>query len=75
MEGRSSSDDQENGLEQVWETEVREAREKMAKELADEKSTAEKTRDKLSSELDHLQSLMKAEQKSNYVQNASHMQV
>jgi hypothetical protein len=66
----STIDDQRNGSEQVWEHE----REK-TQELADQKSAAQTAQDKLSSELDQLRSMMKADRECHYVQTALHMQV
>ena len=66
----STIDDQRNGSEQVWEHE----REK-TQELADQKSTAQTSQDKLSSEIDQLRSMMKADRECHYVQMALHMQV
>ena len=66
-----TSDDQRNGLEQVWEND----REKMSKELVDQKAAARAAQDKLSSELDQLRSMMKADRECHYVQTALHMQV
>jgi len=69
--GRRTSDDQRNGLEQVWEND----REKVSQDFADQKSAAQTAQDKLSSELDQLRSMMKADRECHYVQTALHMQV